>query len=412
MYLDKEPDTRNLTIQIRWVSRVSLVNLTLIIFFLAATSCVHLIETSKGNDSIFSRNATASYLLSLFNLSSENTLASWFSSMLLLQTAIIVLLCYWLDRSFGDQSIYKFGWGFISLFFFALSLDELGSIHENAGELSGLDVVGDGGWQSVIALPLLAVLIYMGMFAFKHLRHHRSSLSFLLLSIVLIVTIPFHEYFEMKSWSKTNYSPDWERPILFVLLEEGAELFAFFFFLKGVELFLRDRAGINGYVSVPLTRVKSFFYGISVAFSLLFILLYYSTEALSADEGISINWFPATLAFIIAAFLSKIVKWYVPTLFLITSAFFGTNFYALMQWSEIQLLAWVTAAILIIGFITWIGEFWMLVSSTLSRLLCVGSVIAIISAVFIPSPEISFVAFTGLVVHLCDSALKVYQSEQ
>src|SRR5207253_91176 len=98
---------------------------------------------------------------------------SWYSSMLLLSVAVLAMLCYWTDsQSPSSVSRHKFlakGWLVIAAFFAFLSFDELGSLHENAGKVRSLDVMKDQSWESVLLVPGLLIVIYMGFFAWVHL---------------------------------------------------------------------------------------------------------------------------------------------------------------------------------------------------------------------------------------------------
>jgi hypothetical protein len=387
----------NLVIQVRHLRAATTLNFFLIVFFLVATASVHALDAAKEGESVFPASVTAGYILSLFNLSSENTAASWFSSMLLFQVGLFALLCYWLDRSFSDASVFKYGWFFMSLFFLLLSLDEMGSIHENAGELASLDVMGDGGWQSVVMIPLAAVLLYMGMFAFKHLRHYRLCLLLMATGMLLILTIPLHEYFEMRSWSASNYSPEWRRPLWQVLFEEGSELFAFCFFLIAMKIFISAKAGGDGFVAIPSSTVTKLIILASVLMLALAFLMYYSIDTLSADEGIAMNWFPAAMAMLcgLLTFTGAQPKIYV-ILFVLMSAYFGINFYALMDWREIATLRYVVLFVILTGMIVWAASQMRIERKFLRRVLVVAATIGILSSLFVTDVEITFVAFTAM----------------
>jgi hypothetical protein len=405
----RNPSPELLRIQIRLQSlkRWMRLNFYFIILFLAGTAFIHFIYGESKTD-FLSRNVTASYFLSQFNLSSENTLASWYSSMLLFQTFIMAAVCFSADKQGERRSLFRFGWLFIALFFLVLSLDEIGSLHENAGRISSMDVIGDGGWQSVIAVPLLLVLIYMGIFAWKHLKPFPQSFLLFFIGALLLLSLPFHEAFEMQSWSESGYSQTWKRPILLVLAEEGSELFASFCFFSAMIL-----AMIGQHAESKSLHLK-FHTGRATGILLLFFaalmglasLLYLVTETLNADEGIALNWFPSASAFGVSFLLAysnlKAMRPFA-FLFALLSAFFGTNFYTLMQWSEINALRYMVGSVIFIGTLLWLFSNFRFYRSFLDRVLIFLTAGAVCSSVIIPDLRITmvaFIAFTAIILIL------------
>src|SRR5687768_11249191 len=168
---------RHLINALAWVILVSFV-------FLFLTGFAHYVYRAK----VFTDDGSL-YLSSLFNLSNENTVATWFSAMLLFVTGLFACLCY-KAASPSRHSIFQHGWLVMAFVFFLMSLDEMGSIHENAGKLTFLDVFGDRGWQSVAAIPLGIIFIYMILFAWFSLRKSPATFCFLVLGSVLFLSIP------------------------------------------------------------------------------------------------------------------------------------------------------------------------------------------------------------------------------
>jgi hypothetical protein len=391
------PETLHIQIRLQSLKRWMRLNFYFIILFLAGTAFIHFIYGESGTD-FLSQNVTASYLLSQFNLSSENTLASWYSSMLLFQTFIMSALCYWSDRHGERRSLFRFGWLFIALFFLVLSLDEIGSLHENAGKISSMDVIGDGGWQSVVTVPLLLVLIYMGIFAWKHLKPFPQSFVLFFVGGILLLSLPFHEAFEMRSWSEAGYSQTWKRPILLVLLEEGSELFAAYCFFSAMILALIAQYTNSKSLNLkfrmrPALATLSLFFGLLACCAFILFLL---IQTLNADEGIALNWFPAAAAFGVSFLLVySRVKAMRPFafFFVVLSAFFGTNFYTLMGWPEINLLRYTVGFAIVAGTLGWLFSNFRFYRTFLDRLLTFLTAGALCAALVIPDIRISMVAF-------------------
>jgi hypothetical protein len=163
----------HLRITSRGLQRLLIIIFVLNIFFLLATVFVHDVYMDWVQHEAFLQIPSISLIVDEFNLGNENNLAAWYSSMLLITVGIVALSCYWIDAEGTSARVpIKMGWLFISFFFVFLSLDELGSLHENAGKLSQLDVMGDSSWESVILVPGTIVLAFMSVFFWITLRKH------------------------------------------------------------------------------------------------------------------------------------------------------------------------------------------------------------------------------------------------
>ena len=323
---------------------------------LAGTAWVHYLFASPDRSSDILKNATLVYSISQFNLASENTLVTWFSSMLLFTAGIFALLSYWSRREVaGDQRFLK-GWLIIAAMFALLSLDELGSIHENLGHLSTLDIMGNNSWESVLAIPVFLVVAYLVVFGWIHLRHKPATYSFMILGTLLFATIPVQEHFEMLRWKEFDYAEDYNRPIPLVLLEEGSELFGTLCFIISMLLYIRSNT--KGSAS-PDTRVldgherRTFFVGALVIAGLLVLLYNISAhQMLSADEGIAANWIPAImpiLVYLAHRYYSDQSSNFILVYSLVLSAYFGINFYMILNWGEVRWLVRLTQLIMLSG---------------------------------------------------------------
>ena len=323
---------------------------------LPSTAWVHYLFASPDRSSDILKNATLVYSISQFNLASENTLVTWFSSMLLFTAGIFALLSYWSRREVaGDQRFLK-GWLIIAAMFALLSLDELGSIHENLGHLSTLDIMGNNSWESVLAIPVFLVVAYLVVFGWIHLRHKPATYSFMILGTLLFATIPVQEHFEMLRWKEFDYAEDYNRPIPLVLLEEGSELFGTLCFIISMLLYIRSNT--KGSASSG-TRVldgherRTFFVGALVIAGLLVLLYNISAhQMLSADEGIAANWIPAImpiLVYLAHRYYSDQSSNFILVYSLALSAYFGINFYMILNWGEVRWLVRLTQLVMLSG---------------------------------------------------------------
>ena len=96
------------------------------------------------------------------DLALERNAAAWYSSMLLLSVALACAFCFAVDaRSGGGRAsrVLGVGWLLLAALFAALSLDELGSLHERVNDLlhfgAAVDLVrvAGPGWVGVLAVP-------------------------------------------------------------------------------------------------------------------------------------------------------------------------------------------------------------------------------------------------------------------
>jgi hypothetical protein len=336
----------------------------------------------------------SAYLLSLFALSHENTVASWYSSMLLFSTGLIALLCHWSQRAEAKpnlNSFFSYGWIFIAFLFFAMSFDEMGSLHENIGKLE-LPAY-------IVLVPGVIVALYMMGFAWFFLRKNITPVVLLALGCALFSSIPVQEYYEIKMWSATNYSDNWQRPILLILLEEGAELFASICFVAGMINFLaRGRQPIEFSFSKPRT--------ISVALLIfLFVgcigaLLNHYRSNLQSDTGIAINWLPSALI-ILLAFLEtakqKNSTWMHFILVSGISCFFGANLYAVLPWQEIRTTRLLISA-LMVGALSFI--LYSMIKNNRGTFLIIATiswVISLVLSLLYPNNFVPFVVYAASV---------------
>lgn len=326
------------------------------ILFIAGTAIVYGILADVRNLSSVLAKPVMILVLSQFNLTSENTLATWYSSMVLLSTGSVALLCYLAGRSSGEQRAWNKGWLFLAFFFAFLSLDELGSLHENAGRLTSLDIFGTATWESVLLIPLGIVLMFLVIFAFKEVKWH--SLAFWLMGAgaVLLLSIPVQEYIETRMWN-SNYE-GWTRPVSLALIEEGSELFAAMLFLAGMTAHLVPKSAPLRTAAVQVRidplhgrRILAMLFFV---FILVFVFVYTTGDYLGSDDGIAINWFPSSLALVLFPLLLLLrlgQLFWVLTYLVLLSGYYGSNFYSLIHWDQIALLSYPVRMVMLAGLV-------------------------------------------------------------
>jgi hypothetical protein len=165
----------------------------------------------------------------------EGNFFAWYSSLILLLTAVAALWNFWLmEKGSGDDvSAWRYAWLGIGAVALLLALDEKAQLHESAGRIfAGWLLERDGwmGWAGqrgrrwIIFLSPGIVAVLVGFFVtFLHMfRGHRVALAVALGSMCLWLVVLGLEFFT------TDIHQEWgPRVHLFKnLWEEGLEIFA------------------------------------------------------------------------------------------------------------------------------------------------------------------------------------------
>jgi len=223
--------------------------------FLAGTAWVFGVFIQLYEQGGIFRNDMVALSANQLSLADENNLATWYSSMLLLSVALVAVLCYAVDNRQSEKKgrLISKGWLVMAAFFAFLSFDELGSLHENAGKLKALDVMKNQSWESVLIVPGIIIIVYMAIFAWVSLRHHRSTVLLMALGVILFVTVPVQEHIEM-GFIETDLNGTWRRPALHIVLEEGCELFAALSFFSAFVLYLKSKIERHDPLTIVIAR--------------------------------------------------------------------------------------------------------------------------------------------------------------
>ncbi len=226
-----------------------------------------------------------------FHLGHELNAATWWSGISLLSLS---LLAYELFCTKKDDT--KTAWLILSLLLLALSLDEIGSIHERVGGWSVL-------WKFAVVGTLL--LAYSMITLFRSKESKRSA-TFLMIGFIMFATVAIQERLE--------HYLDW--PFLLkgirVGVEEGTELLGIllcFFGIVSQRNCQDDPLSITKVIPNPF-RMK---YLSTIIFIGLFInsIISFFTSFLtdSPPRGNPAIWYPASLFFILfAASFFKFLK--------------------------------------------------------------------------------------------------------
>ncbi|MBL0357295.1 MAG: hypothetical protein IPP72_10610 [Chitinophagaceae bacterium] len=252
-------------------------------------------------------------LLSQFNFAKENVVASWYSSILFFISGITAATCFWADMQRTDNArgrILNFGWLVIAGIFIMLSFDEMGSFHEMIGETAAFKKAGGGskgaGWYFFYAL-ILAVAIFMITFFVMKFKGNKLAFVLTILGVLLFISNPFQEKFEIHTWRSSVDPSTWRRPVFFLLLEEGSEIFASFCFLYSFATYAIAAAPGTGLLKIKTLQLESglhknfilYLTGFAFILGSAMLIIHLNAWNFSRDDnGIPHNWPPAATAFL------------------------------------------------------------------------------------------------------------------
>ena len=262
-------------------------------------------------------------------LAAENSVATWFASMLLFSVGLAALTCSSVERQIVDGKV-RHGllarpaalvWGCIAAAFFFLSLDEMGSLHERLADqaavrflLSDLGLLE--GWGSVLAVPLVLAGGLVVWAAWRWFRSVPGVAVLIAAGVLLFLSLPLLEHFELTSGAANRHANPWGRPAWQIVVEEGAELLAALCFLSAGLRFAehrsRDLRRLDGKVAFEFGgRIPAA--AVALAVLTLAVLYAWAPETLRPpdDRGVPANWLPAVaafLAFLVALHLAAAEK--------------------------------------------------------------------------------------------------------
>ena len=285
------------------------------------------------------------YWLIQGHLGTENVLAVWYSSMLLLAVGVAGFGAFALaDRRDGWL---RHGWLLFAAVFLLLSLDELGSFHERVGMLPYMPGAGGVavGWIYVLAVPITAVGLFMLVFAWRYLRRVPGTFRLVALGVGFFLLNPVVERVEMAMiHGKGAAAETWQRllhDVLQVLEEGGLELFGILCFLGAVLNWIRATSGESLSWVVDHRHLRWFTRAGTAALAGGALVSGWIVNRLpEGDTGIAENWFAAVAWAAAGALLAaraELIGWVrIVTLgtALMVSAAFGAALYYYVDWLD------------------------------------------------------------------------------
>ncbi|MCH9653318.1 MAG: hypothetical protein K0U86_14805 [Planctomycetes bacterium] len=189
---------------------------------LSLSLCSQLVKYGTGHDTVFG-------IIPLLYVDYEGNLPTWYSSIALLLSSVVLCLIAMSKRAEKDQ--YTFHWFFLSGLFFLLSMDEVASIHECAIEPMRklIDAKGVLHYAWVIPGGIFVLLVAGFMLRFLISLPARTRNLFLLAGAVFVggaIGIEMVSAFHAFSHGEKNllYS-------LIITLEEAMEMLGVIIFI-------------------------------------------------------------------------------------------------------------------------------------------------------------------------------------
>lgn len=359
--------------------KIAVINVYYVLYCIFGVNLIFLGGTWLSKSGILANTSfSVQFIVVQFNLLEENVLASWYSSMLYFVTGIVAFFCYLIDGQKSNHWIEKglnTFWLVVSIIFFLLSFDEMGTFHEVIGEASFMKNIGrgnDNGWY-VFHTMITVVGVILSLFFFLKFKQYPLLLTTNLLAILLLLSSSLQEQFEMNLWRGSLNQIAWERPLLLIILEKGTETFASFFFLYAFTIYLKKKTLIfnmgKATLKMEFTFGKYFLiYLVSLLISLgiLMLLTFYFPWNVSGRSyfGLPQNWFPSIVSILCCficlyfefSFKKKLgflrsIYMLLALLSIFTSAYFGANIYYYRATDLDQVRLIMLGATLILGLI-------------------------------------------------------------
>jgi hypothetical protein len=241
------------------------------------------------------------YFLVQGHLATENVVAAWYSSMLLLMVALAAIAACSVDRRSRRGNL-SWGWTLMGLAFAGLSLDEIGSFHERIGMVRELSSSGEAaaGWVFVLGIPIGVVALFLLAFATLHVRRVPAAFRWMVAGVGLFLSNPAFELVEMRLIHGAGADPaTWQRTVhdLLLVLEEGVlELFGILCFLAAALTYLGTVAGPRVSWTFNTLRARWLIRGLTaLAIMGVFVSAWVVSKLPPGDTGIPSNWFPAAM---------------------------------------------------------------------------------------------------------------------
>lgn len=187
----------------------------------------------------------------LFSLDQENNVPAYFSSIILLISAGLLLLIFY-SRLKNKQALYTWHWGFLATVFIFLSFDEMFSFHERL-IYPIRNIVRIGGVFSyewvIVAIPLVSLLGISYSRFILHLPSRSRNLIFLAALIFIGGAIGGEM---MSGWYASRFGEGDANYIMLTIFEETLEMTGIIIFIHALLQYLYyETKGTR-----PVTNVK------------------------------------------------------------------------------------------------------------------------------------------------------------
>ncbi len=140
-----------------------------------------------------------------FNITREDTLVNWFSSMQTFVTALVLLVIFLLARR--KRQKHAWGWAVLTGFFACMSIDDGSKFHERIGSSfrEGADALSLTSrladtfpsyyWQLVLGPLLVAITAFMVVFLWKNIKT-RANFWWFMIAIAILAFAVLLDYVE------------------------------------------------------------------------------------------------------------------------------------------------------------------------------------------------------------------------
>lgn len=283
------------------------------------------------------------------HLATENVVAAWYSSMLLLAVAAASALAFALDRRIANRMADRtlsWGWLIVAVTFATLSLDEVGSFHERIGMIRHGGAAATG-WVYVLLIPIGIVGLFMLVFSWVRLRRVPASAALFAAGTALFLSDPIFELAEM-ALLRGGADRLIVHNVLLVIEEGVVELGGALCFLMGVLNYVRGVAG-DGPHEFHVGRWMGPFAvsAITALITAAIPVCHWIVNRLPpGDTGIPENWFPAAMLFLLALYLITSARAAAGVLTLVLSASFGAGLYAYAGLADARLALTMTGTVI------------------------------------------------------------------
>lgn len=137
------------------------------------------------NDGIWSTNKWVKRLIHLFDMNSEMNIPTFYSSLALLASSILLLLTASFNRK---NSLLAYPWALLGIIFLILSLDEILELHEHFVRLTQdlFELTGWGTAYWIIPYGTATIILFLILFKFLKQLPRKTSFLFILSGFIFL----------------------------------------------------------------------------------------------------------------------------------------------------------------------------------------------------------------------------------